>query len=107
MANNTMDITVFAKRRQNAQGITFYNYLATLTNKRTGEPITATVRFPVDNFPAIPDCPINISVNKDTANLAPRKYHDTNGNERTAYTLWVKDWKERADKYVDRSLEDF
>lgn len=105
---NTMEVTVFAKKRNTATGKVFYNYIATLTNKRTGEGVPVTIRFPQGEEPQPSDCPLNILVSKDTANISDRHYNDpATGERRTAKVLWVKEWTNSDTPFVDDSLKDF
>lgn len=100
------EITIFAKKRTNAEGKTFTSYLTTLT-KTDGSEITTSVKFRDEaGAPKADKCPMNISVKKTDANLSSRKYTDKDGNEATGFTLWVSAWKEGA-PYVDHSLDDF
>lgn len=103
-----MQISIFAKKTKTKDGKTFYRYLTTLTNKNTGEAITASVRFREDaGNPDPRKCPMNIRFEKRTANLATREYKDeASGEPRTAFTLWVTTW-EQGDAYIDTSLDDF
>ena len=101
---NKMNLTIYGKRRQSADGKTFVSYLTKLT-KKSGEEITATVKFRTDVRP--PECPANIVVDKADANLSPRKYIDgVTGEEKQSYTLWVSKY-ENGETYVDHSLDEF
>lgn len=49
-----------------------------------------------------------IEIPKEKANLSPRYYTDPEtGEEKTSFDLWVSEWKESPEKYVDHSLDEF
>lgn len=103
-----MEIVVFAKKRKTHEGKAFTAYLTKLIRKSTGESVTATVKFREDcGSPKADECPMNIVVDKSSANLSSRemKREDT-GEMMTLYTLWISNWK-AGEKYVDKSLDDF
>ena len=102
-----MIITVFAKRRQSNDGKVFFNYLSVLRNKK-GEDIPVQVKFRESaGNPRPEECPCNIVINKNDANLSERRYTDeTTAEIRVAKTLWVTKW-EKGEKYIDHSLDDF
>ena len=102
-----MKVTLFSKKQSRNDGRIFYKYLATLTRK-DGTTFTCQVNFKGDdkNKPDVAKCPMNIIVDRDTANLAKRALVDKEtGEVFDAYTLWVSDWKE-GEPYVDHSLDD-
>ncbi len=105
-----MKVTIFAKKRtmeKDGKVKIFYNFLTTMRRK-DGEDITATVKFRDECGEPKPEtCPINIEFDKKNANLAPRKYVNEEGEEKTAWTLWLSAWKNSDDVYVDHSLDDF
>lgn len=102
-----MKATIFAKKRNTESGKVFFNFITTLRCK-DGEDITASVKFRDECGQPKPEtCPLNIEFDKKHANLAPRKYFDEEGNEKTAWTLWISAWKNSDDVYVDHSLDDF
>ena len=68
-----MKLTVFAKKRTTTEGKRFYIYLTQLTRKEDGEHVTVQVKFPEGFAPKYDDCPINIIVEKDKANLSTNK----------------------------------
>lgn len=102
-----MELTIFAKKRQTADGKkTFYNYLTTLT-KKDGSELKCAVKFREScGNPKPEDCPLNIVVDKKAANLSHKELTLETGEVYTVYTLWVSDWKKGA-AYVDHSLDDF
>lgn len=102
-----MEITVFAKKRHTSEGKSFFSYLATLT-KKTGDTVTVSVRFREDaGNPKPENCPMNILINKNDANLSSHKYtREDTGEDAISYTLWVSAWSKGAE-YVDHSLDDF
>lgn len=104
-----MIITVFAKRQQTKgeQPRTFYNYLATLTN-RNGEEMPVQVKFRDEAGQPKPEkCPMNVVIDKADANLVKRQYTvNETGEIRIAHTLWVSKWTE-GEPYVDHSLDDY
>lgn len=103
-----MLITVFAKKCQSSEGKTFYKFLATLTNTKTGEDLPVQVKFrEAAGNPDPRKCPMNITFDKKAANLAKREYtREDTGEIKTAHTLWVMEWQE-GPAYVDTSLDDY
>lgn len=105
---NAMHITVFAKKRTTREGKKFYSYITTLTRKN-GESFVATVKFnEACGNPRPEDCPMNIIVDKATANLSGKNVtdHET-GKVFESRTLWVKNWEKDPNTWVDDSLDDF
>lgn len=101
-----MQITIFAKKRATKDGKNFVNFISRLTRK-DGSTITAQVKIPEDKRPRADECPINIIVKKENANLSKTSYiREDNGELATRYALWVSDF-ERGPAYVDHSLDDF
>lgn len=102
-----MKITLFAKTAHSRDGKAFIRYIGRLTNKE-GKEIAMTVR-PSGDIPQFVQskCPYIIEFDKKDANLQSKKYTDKDGNERTSYTLWLKQYKESDEKFVDHSLDDF
>ena len=102
-----MKITVFAKKKQTAEGKNFYTYLTTL-HKKDGSELVAQVRFTEEaGSPDPKNCPMNIEFNKAAGNISKREYaREDTGEIMTAHTLWIKAWKE-GEPYVDTSLDDF
>ena len=98
---NTMEITIFAKKREAKDGRKFTSYLATLT-KKSGEKQTVAVKFREDcGAPDAKNCPLNIVADKKNLNMAERNYVDPEtGEVRTSYTLWVSTsfrWRDTVD----------
>lgn len=101
-----MQITIFAKKRTTKDGRNFVNFISRLTRK-DGSTITAQVKIPEEKRPRADECPMNIIVSKDNANLAETSYiREDTGELATRYALWVSDF-ERGEPYVDHSLDDF
>lgn len=101
-----MLLTVFAKKRTTTEGKHFYTYLTQLTRKEDGEHVTVQVKFPEGLVPKADDCPLNIIVNKDKANLSTEKVATDNGVI-TSRTLWIKDYHVDENPFIDNSLEDY
>lgn len=101
-----MLLTVFAKKRTTTEGKHFYTYLTQLTRKEDGEHVSVQVKFPEGLAPKADDCPINIIVDKDKANLATKNVKTENG-EIVSRTLWIKDYTVCENPFVDNSLEDY
>lgn len=101
-----MEITIFAKKRLNKEGKTFISYLSTLT-KKNGEKTTVSVKFkdPCPT-PKIEDCPMNIIVEKENANLSSRSFTNRDGETAISYTLWVSAWS-MGGEFVDTSLDEY
>ena len=102
-----MEITIFAKRRTNKEGKTYYTFLSTLT-KKTGEKITASVNFREDcPRPKPEQCPMNIRFEKTDANMTMKQVtREDTGELIDVYKLWITAWTPGAE-YVDHSLDDF
>lgn len=103
-----MKVTVFGKKKTSKDGKSFVAYVAKL-NRKDGSTLTASVKFREDcGAPRLEDCPVNIEFDKASANLATRTYvREDTGEEGTSYTLWVSNWKESEEVYMDHSLDDF
>lgn len=104
-----MKLTIFAKKRTTKEGKTFYTYLSTMTRK-DGTELTTSVKFRDDcGSPKPENCPVNIIVNKENANLSTRTYtREDNGELAMSYTLWVSAWElDTANPFVDHSLDEF
>lgn len=102
-----MEITIYAKRRNAADGKTFYSYLSTLTRK-DGTQQTVSVKFRDEAGSPKPEkCPMNIKFDKVHGNLSTKEFirNDT-GETATSFTLWVSAW-EPGTPFVDHSLDDF
>lgn len=110
-----MEITLFAKKRNTREGKTFFNYLATLTDK-AGASILCTVKFRDGVNPPKPEnCPANIVVEKENCNLSSRKMTrnvtdpDTGevvSKEFVTYTLWISGYVPGS-PYVDHSMDNY
>lgn len=102
-----MKLTIFAKKRNTKEGKVFFTYI-TKMKKKTGEEITATVKFQEEcGNPKAEKCPMNIEVDKHDANFNIKTETDEAGEVYTRNTLWVSAWKPSADIYVDHSMDDF
>ena len=108
MTENTMEITVYAKKRQTRDGKkSFFSYLTTL-KKKDGSPCTCAVKFaaPAEN-PDPLECPMNIVVRKEDCNMVVEPYtNDRTGETKDSYRLWIKKF-EMGSPYVDHSMADF
>ena len=115
-----MNLTIYAKKRQSADGRSFYTYLATM-RKKDGTEDKVQVKFREEcGQPKGDTCPCNIIVDKKDANLSARPYSvlvptgETNEDgeaimreeERTGKELWVSKWK-YGEAFVDHSLDDY
>ena len=102
-----MNITIFAKERQTADGRKFTAYTTRLTRKSTGAEFAVSVKFREScGAPDKDKCPCIIYSPKSACNLAKREYTDaTTGEVKEAFTLWVTQW-ERSGDFVDTSLDD-
>ena len=102
-----MKTTIFAKKKVTKEGKPFIVYVGKLM-KKDGKLQTVTVKFREEcGAPKEDQCPCNIEFDKADGNLADRTYIDNEGNERTAYTLWLSAWKFSDEPYVDHSLDEF
>ena len=101
-----MNITVFAKKGTNKEtGKQYFRFITKMTRK-DGKVITANVKFRDDCKPLASDCPMNIVVDKEDANMAVQEVIKENtGEVRIYYTLWVSAWVEGA-PYEDHSRDD-
>ena len=102
-----MNLAIFAKKRTTKEGKTFYSYLSTMT-KKDGSDLTVTVKFRDEcGSPKPENCPVNIIVDKEHANLSSRDFvREDTGETVKSYTLWVSAWEMGA-PFVDHSLDDF
>jgi hypothetical protein len=101
-----MLLTVFAKKRTTTEGKRFYTYLTQLTRKEDGERVSVQVKFPEGLAPKADDCPLNITVDKEKANLAVKKLGTENG-EVISRTLWIKEYTISENPFEDTSLDDY
>lgn len=102
-----MEITIYAKKRNAADGKSFYSYLAILTRK-DGTKQTVSVKFRDEAGNPKPEkCPMNVKFDKGNANMATKEFiREDTGEAATSYTLWVAAW-EPGTPFVDHSLDDF
>ncbi len=107
-----MEKTIFAKKRTNKEGKTFYTYLTRLHKKSTDELVTVQVKFREEcGAPKGDQCPCNIVFAPEDANYNEKLeevINDETGevSEVMSRTLWISKWKE-GNKYVDESMVDF
>ena len=101
-----MELTVFAKKRTTTEGKRFYTYLTQLTRKEDGARIAVQVKFPEGLAPKADDCPLNIIVDKEKANLAIKNLGTENG-EIISRTLWIKEYTISENPFEDTSLDDY
>ena len=101
-----MELTVFAKKRTTTEGKRFYTYLTQLTRKEDGVHVSVQVKFPEGLAPKVDDCPLNITVDKEKANLAIKKLGTENG-EIISRTLWIKEYTISENPFEDTSLDDY
>lgn len=105
MAN--MEITVYAKKRHTNEGKVFFTYLTTLT-KKTGEKITAEVKFKesCEQFKA-DFCPCNITFERSKANFTCKTIPvKTTGETIISNVLWLSEWS-MGSEYIDHSMDEF
>lgn len=102
-----MEITIYAKKRNSADGKMFYSYLSTLTRK-DGTKQTVSVKFRDEAGNPKPEkCPMNVKFDKGNANMSTKEFtREDTGEVATSYTLWVSAW-ELGTPFVDHSLDDF
>lgn len=102
-----MEITIFAKRCNTAEGKTFYRYLSTLKRKDGTEQIIAVKFRDEAGQPKPEKCPMNIKFDKSAGNLSSKDFLDAStGEVRQSHTLWLSKWTE-GKPYEDHSLDDF
>ena len=102
-----MEITIYAKKRNTADGKKFYSYLSTLIRK-DGTKQTVSVKFRDDAGSPKPEhCPMNIKFDKGNANMTTKEFtREDTGETAVSYTLWISAWEPGA-PFVDHSLDDF
>lgn len=100
-----LKFTLFAKKRKTKEGKEFYNFFTTLTRK-DGSELTTSVKFNGCEPPKPSQCPINLEVPRDKANLSLKTVTADDGNVYENNTLWVKEYTE-GEPYVDHSLDEF
>ena len=101
-----METTIFAKKRTTKEGKSFYTYLATLT-KKNGEEVKCSVKFAEGKDPKPTECPLNIIIKQEDANLSTKRGTKEDGTEWVSQTLWVKDYEVSQNVWVDDSLNEF
>lgn len=107
-----MEKTIFAKKRTNKEGKTFYTYLTKLHKKSTDEDVTVQVKFREDcGAPKGDSCPCNIIFNPEDGNYSEKNEQIVNEEtgevkEITSRVMWINKWSEGS-QYVDESLNDF
>lgn len=99
-----MKVTVFKKIGKTHDGRTFDKFVANL-EKKDGTKQYVNVRFKDCDVPK--EFPIIIEVVRESANLSKRVTTSEKGDSYTNYTLWVTQYKESSEKYVDHSLDDY
>lgn len=102
-----MEITIYAKKRVKEEGGTFYSYL-TKMRKKDGTDVTVAVKFREEcGHPKPENCPMNVIVDKEKANMSTRDFiREDTGEIAKSHTLWVTSWRPGSE-YVDKSLDDF
>ena len=100
--NKTITITVFAKRRQTADGKKFSTYFTTLP----GDERAVKVKFREDC--GAPDCPANIDLMNGECNMSQENYTDVvTGELKTVPVLWISKWNYSKDEYRDTSMDKY
>lgn len=102
-----MKLTIFSKKRKSAEGRQFNVYLANLKHK-DGSEKCVQVRFKEScPTPKPEQCPMNILVAKENANLSTRDFiREDTGLIDKSYTLWINEWQ-KGEEYIDKSLDDY
>lgn len=101
-----MEITIFAKKRTTREGKPFVTFISRL-RKRDGSEQAVAVKFrDTCQFPKAENCPMNIIVEKENANMSSRLYAKEGGEAATSYTIWVSKWSQGS-AYVDHSFDEF
>lgn len=102
-----MEFAIFSKTKQTREGKKFVVYISRFT-KKSGEVVPVSVRFREScGAPKPEECPMNIKVLKEHANMVTSDYvREDTGEVGTSYKLWVSAWEPGA-PYVDKSLDDF
>ena len=100
--SKTITITVFAKRRQTADGKKFSTYFSTLP----GDERAVKVKFREDC--GAPDCPANIDLTNGDCNLSKENYTDVvTGGLKSVPVLWISKWNYSKDEYRDTSMDKY
>lgn len=109
-----MKITLFSKKKHTKEGKEFNVFVGTL-NRKDGTNQYMTVKYSGDDKRLDFDgrkCPYIIEFNKEDANITKktRTLTDKETGETksiTNYTLWLKNYKESSEKFIDHSLDEF
>lgn len=99
-----LTLNVFKKERTTKEGKKFPGYLTRITNKESGEMVSASLKFE-DGVDVPKTFPIRIDVIEGS--VSNRTFTDKNGEEKTGYTVWVRNWKKSDDEFVDNSLNEW
>ena len=100
-----LTLNVFKKERATKEGRKFNAYLTRIVNKATGEEISASLKFE-ENVDVPKEFPVRIDI--INGSVSTRKFVDEKTNEeKTGYTVWVREWKKSDEEYVDNSLNDW
>ena len=100
-----LTLNVFKKERATKEGRKFNAYLTRITNKATGEEISAGLKFE-ENVDVPKEFPVRIDVTNGS--VSTRKFVDEKTNEeKIGYTVWVREWKKSDEEYVDNSLNEW
>ena len=98
-------VNIFKKEKTSKEGRKFNSYLTRITNKTTHEEVSASVKFE-DGVDAPKEFPIRVDVLNGS--VSTKKYQDPRTmEEKTSYTLWVREWKKSDEVYEDKSLDDW
>ena len=101
----SVQLTIFAKKRNTKEGREFTSYLTRLTRK-DGTVQTMSVKFKDVEGPGLEECPMNIQIEREDMNVSKKDYLNDDGETLINYTLWVKAWKEGS-PWIDASLDEF
>ena len=101
----SVQLTIFAKKRNTKEGREFTSYLTRLTRK-DGTSQTMSVKFKDGEGPGLDACPMNIEVEREDINVSKKDYLNDDGETLVSYTLWVKAWSEGS-PWIDASLDEF
>lgn len=100
-----LTLNVFKKERATKEGRKFTAYITRITNKETGETVSAGLKFE-ENVDVPKEFPVRIDV--INGSVSTRKFVDEKTNEeKIGYTVWVRDWKKSDEDYVDNSLTEW
>ena len=104
-----MKTTIFAKRVKSHDGKSFVTFVTQLERKDGSKQYMRVMYSGKDRNKAFDTdvCPLVIEFDREDANVSAQTYTDKSGEERKSYTLWLKDYRASAEKFVDHSLDDF